>query len=347
MKGFRMKGTAMVLLCISIAASGLGNVRAEGMAAGNTPGTEYPRENNTVSGGDAADSRSDAIGIDSSTAGTGAGNTEDSTARTGAGDTDGSTAGTDTGNAGDSEAGTGAGDVGGSIAEDERDMETEKANAGGNRQDSGTVTGGDGAVVENPAGTDGSGDRQGDEGADAGAGSNADAAESGGRPEKDVGESGDGGGETISPYGPAVCPDGWLMQRDMGDSSKYVEDPDAYAVFDGLYVLYSLEATADFIVTVPAVATLTEDAENGRVIGMVPVTVEYLRPVGDLSLHVEEGSLAMQDRLSGRTLALEHWWEDLPWEGAGSGTRSNLWLKGERLAGDWEGTVRLVFTCGE
>lgn len=336
MKGFRMKGAAMVLLCISIAASGLGNVRAEGMAAGNAPGTEYLREKNIVSGGDAADSRSDAFGIDGSTVGIGAV------------DKDSSTAGTDVGNAGDSETGTGERDADGSTArEGEGDTETEKASAGRDWQNSGTISGGDGAVVEDSAGTDGSGDRQGDEGADAGAGSGADAAEPGGKPEKDGGESGDGGGKTISPYGLDVCPDSQLMQWDMGGSSKYVEDSDAYAVFDGLYGLYSLEATADFIVTVPAVATLKEDAENSQIIGKIPVTVEYLRPVGDFSLHVEEGSLAMQDRLSRRILALEHWWEDLPWEGAGSGTSSNLWLKGERLAGDWEGTVRLVFTCGE
>lgn len=348
MKGFRMKGTAMVLLCISIAVSGLDTVRAEGMAAGNTPGTEYPRENNTVSGGDAADSGSGAIGIDGSTVGTSAKNAGSSADGIGTGDTDSSIAGTDAGNAEDSGAGTGAGDADGSTAgEGEGDTESEKVGAGGKQKGSGTVSGGDGVVVEDPVGTDGSGDRQGDEGADAGAGSDADAAEPGGKPEKDVGESGDGGGETISPYGLAVYPDGRLMQWDMGNSSRYVEDSDANAVFDGLYGLYSLEATADFIVTVPAVATLTEDAENGRVIGMIPVTVEYLRPVGDLSLHIEEGSLAMQDKLSGKTLALEHWWEDLPWEGEGSGISSNLWLKGERLAGDWEGTVRLTFTCEE
>lgn len=646
MKGFRMKGTAMVLLCISIAVSGLGTVRAEGMAAGNTPGMGYPRENNTVSGGDAADSGNDAIGIDSSTAET------------------------DAGNAGDSEAGTGAGDADGCTAgEGEGDTEPEKAGASGDWKDSGTVSGGNGIVVEDPAGTDGSGGRQEDEGADA--------AEPGGESGKGSEESGDDGEGIISPYGLTVYPDDRLMQWNMGNSSgKYGESYDTYAVFDDnviaalyglgndtyrleltgtgemaglgyydtqpykayrnkivsltvgegitnvgsevfarfsklqeytlpasvktigesafeyctslkavvipdtveslshycfqhcegaesltipgdldynglnipfydmknlkdiyitpgktgaasvsqvasptsspanisdgytihfmegvteihdkvfantkasrieiadsvtvigadafakkaydtstipdyivlgddtrsiafkafmasvqtitpttveignvyqyeydwaavrrevtfvvrlnalkelsgmvekdiadgilsqtgypavkweelqdelaaakglveegssdlnlvtgsftrLYDLYYYEITADFIVTVPAEVTLTEDAENNRVIGAIPVTVEYLRQIDNFSLGIEESSFVMQDKLSGKTLALEHWWEDLPWEGAGSGTSSNLWLKGERLAGDWEGTVRLIFTCEE
>lgn len=244
MKGFRMKGTAMVLLCISIAVSGLGNVRAEGMAAGNTPGTEYLRENNTVSGGDAADSGSGAIGIDGSTVGKSAENAGSSADGIGTGDTDSSTAGTDAGNAEDCAAGTGAGDAGGSTArEGGGDTEPEKAGAGGEQKDSGTVSGGDGAVVEDPAGTDGSGDRQGDEGADAGAGSGADAAEPGGEPEKDSEESGDDGGEIISPYGLTVYPDDRLMQWNMGNSSgKYGESYDTYAVFDDnvIAALYGL-----------------------------------------------------------------------------------------------------------
>ena len=52
----------------------------------------------------------------------------------------------------------------------------------------------------------------------------------------------------------------------------------------------------------------------------------------------------MQDKLSGKTILLEEWWEDVPWEGsADNGKSYNLWLTGERLAGDWEGTIRLPF----
>ncbi len=126
------------------------------------------------------------------------------------------------------------------------------------------------------------------------------------------------------------------------DASDVITD-----VFIRLYDIYHYEITADFIVTVPAEVTLTEDAENNRVIGTIPVTVEYLHQIDNFSMGIEESSFVMQDKLSGKTLALEHWWEDLPWEGAGSGISSNLWLKGERLAGDWEGTVRLIFTCEE
>lgn len=116
--------------------------------------------------------------------------------------------------------------------------------------------------------------------------------------------------------------------------------------FIRLYDLYHYEVTAGFIITVPAEVRLTEDVENNRVIGVIPVKVEYLRPVGDFSLYLDEGSFAMQDKLSGKILPLEIWPEDGPGDDSTYGGYStSLWLAGERLAGDWEGTVRLTFTC--
>lgn len=684
MKGFKKKSAAMVLLCISIAASRMCPVHAEGTGFGNTPGTAYFVENDTVSGGDAADSGSDAIGKD------GDWNTDGSITRTGAEDEDGS-AGTDAEDKDDSTAGTDGKDTDSSAtAEIEGDAETEKASAGGNQKDSGTVSGRDAAdsgsnAVGAEGGTvsggdadepDSSRERQEHEGADADDGSGADMAGLDGESEK-AGENGEGGEESIVPYDLTVYPDDRLMQWNMGNSSgKYGNSCDSYAVFDdnviaalyglgndtyrleltgtgemagpggydyqpyrayrnkiisvtvgdgitnvgqkvfsrfsnlkeytlpssvktigeyafeyctslesvvipdtvdsisnysfyhcegatsltvpgdldynGLYIpfynmknlkdiyitpgktgaasvsqvtsptgspanisdgytihfmegvteihdkifantkasrieiadsvtvigadafakkaydtstipdyivlgdntrsiafkafmasvqtitpttveignvyqyeydwaavrrevtfvvrlnalkeltgmvekditdgilsqtgypavkweelqdelaaakgfveegssdlnlvtgsfvrlydLYHYEITADFIVTVPAEVALTEDAENNRVIGTIPVTVEYLHQIDNFSMGIEESSFVMQDKLSGKTLALEHWWEDLPWEGAGSGISSNLWLKGERLAGDWEGTVRLIFTCEE
>lgn len=230
MKGFRMKGTAMVLLCISIAVSGLGTVRAEGMAAGNIQGTEYLRGNNTVSGGDAVDSGSNAIGTDGDwdtdgcITGTGV-EDKDSSAGTDARDKDGNTVGTDVK---DTEGST--------AAEIAGDTETEKADVGGNQKDGGTVSGGD------AAGTESSGDREEDEGVDTGDKTGADNAGSG----DDGGNAGEGGEdeqEIISPYDLTVYPDDRLMQWNMGNSSgKYGSSYDSYAVFDDnvIAALYGL-----------------------------------------------------------------------------------------------------------
>lgn len=119
--------------------------------------------------------------------------------------------------------------------------------------------------------------------------------------------------------------------------------------FIRLYSLYHYEVTAHFIVTVPAEITMTEDVENNRIIGVIPITVEYSEAVGDWSIYTDTDSFIMQDKLSGKTIPLEEYqWEKIPWEeNADSGTSYNLWLTGERLAGDWEGTVRLSFEWGK
>ena len=106
--------------------------------------------------------------------------------------------------------------------------------------------------------------------------------------------------------------------------------------------LYHYEITEDFIVTVPAEVRLTEDVENNRIIGAVPVTVKYLRQMDKFSLQFDAGSFVMRDRQSGRTLPLEGSLENVAQEDGESISR--LCLTGERLAGDWEGTVRLVIS---
>lgn len=116
----------------------------------------------------------------------------------------------------------------------------------------------------------------------------------------------------------------------------------------GLHGLYNDEATAGFIVTVPAEASLSGDAEDNRITGEIPITVKYLRQMDSVSLHIDGGSLFMRDRQSERILPLEGRLEDGPQEDSGyGGFRCSLRLSGERLAGDWEGTVLLSISAHE
>lgn len=115
-----------------------------------------------------------------------------------------------------------------------------------------------------------------------------------------------------------------------------------------LHGLYNDEATAGFIVTVPAEASLSGDAEGNRITGEIPITVKYLRQMDSVSLHIDGGSLFMRDRQSERVLPLEGRIEDGPQEDSGyGGFRCSLRLSGERLAGDWEGTVLLSISAHE
>lgn len=115
--------------------------------------------------------------------------------------------------------------------------------------------------------------------------------------------------------------------------------------FIRLYDLYHYELKAVFIVTVPAEVVLTDDVENNRVIGFIPVTIKHLVSSGLFTLYMDGDSFVMRDKQSGRILPLEFWEEDLPVEDStGSEARFNLWLAGERLAGDWEGTVRMTIS---
>lgn len=130
-----------------------------------------------------------------------------------------------------------------------------------------------------------------------------------------------------------------LVDAGSGDLDRITDS------FIRLYELYHYEVTAYFVVTVPAEITMTEDVENNRIVGVIPITVEHSASVGDWSIYVDTDSFIMRDKLSGKTISLEEYrWEEVPQEGnANSVTSYNLWLTGERLAGDWEGTIRLPF----
>lgn len=115
--------------------------------------------------------------------------------------------------------------------------------------------------------------------------------------------------------------------------------------FIQLYDLYHYEATADFILTMPAEVTLTEDVENNRITGVIPITIEFLHRPDSYSIYIDN-HFVMQDKQSGRTLKIEYQLEDVSENGSiDSGFEYNLWLTGERLAGDWEGTVSVTFSC--
>ncbi len=129
--------------------------------------------------------------------------------------------------------------------------------------------------------------------------------------------------------------------------------------FTRLYDLYHYEATPGFVVSVPAFISLSEDMENNRVVGEIPVTVKYLFPDStyQLSVTVDEESLSLQDAATGRTLPLSAQTERTTWdidssdvavdgEGFYNGT-GKIILSGDRSAGNWEGTVRLDISCGQ
>lgn len=115
--------------------------------------------------------------------------------------------------------------------------------------------------------------------------------------------------------------------------------------FIRLYDLYHYEATADFILTMPAEMTLTEDVENNQITGVIPITIEFLHRPDSYSIYIDN-HFVMQDKQSGRTLKIEYQLEDVSENGSiDSGFEYNLWLTGERFAGDWEGTVSVTFSC--
>lgn len=146
-------------------------------------------------------------------------------------------------------------------------------------------------------------------------------------------------------------PDTWEKLQNALEAAKvlvdtgYVYENRITETFIWLYDMYHYKVTTDFIITVPAEITMVEDVENNRIIGMIPITVERSNAVGNWSIYADLSSYTMQDKLSGKTISLEEYrWEEVPWEGSADyGTSYNLWLTGERLAGDWEGTIRIPF----
>ena len=93
--------------------------------------------------------------------------------------------------------------------------------------------------------------------------------------------------------------------------------------------------------------------------GEIPVTVRYLFPDNTyrLSVTVEGAGFSLQDAETGRTLPLSVQADGTEWDidssdaavdgdGFYNGT-GRILLSGERIPGDWEGTLRLGISCGQ
>lgn len=214
MKYFVKTSAAVVLFTLSIAGFGLFPVRAESTGSGNNPVTECSVENGAASEEDVPDSGSDA---------TDAAGTNDSR------------------ELGSDAAGT-----------DAEDVEPGDDSMKGSCENSGTVSGGDGAAAPDvSAEPDDGGDRQEAGATDAEAGASTDTAASADNTsledkfnENGEADAGDmGGDEVISLYGQTAYPDDRLAQWNMGNSSgKYGNSFDSYAVFDDnvIAALYDL-----------------------------------------------------------------------------------------------------------
>ncbi len=253
------KSMAMVLLSISITVFGLYPVQAEGSGYSNVSGMTPFTDNAVESGGNAADSGSDAAGIESKV-GADSGDVE-----TGTEDAVSTDAGADTEGSSETNAIAGSQEVGsredgGTVSGGDNAIGADFSGAdvngdsqeAGNREDGGTVSGGDNAIdAEDSSWTDASGGSQeagseedggtvseGDAVADAESSSWTDASgerQEGGNADVDVDveadadtagtgeETGEGTGEGnadgISPYDLTVYPDNRLVQWNMGNSS--------------------------------------------------------------------------------------------------------------------------------
>jgi len=143
-----------------------------------------------------------------------------------------------------------------------------------------------------------------------------------------------------------------LVEAGSGDKAAITDS------FIRLYDLYHYEVTPGFVVSVPASVSLSEGPDN-QVVGEIPVTVRYLFPDSTyrLSVAVDGESLSLQDAGTGRTLPLTAQAEGTTWgidsgdaevdgEGFYNGT-GKITLSGEKAAGDWKGTIRLVISCGQ